>query len=247
MANFVRSLGAQQEELEGDGAEPVKYRPVLTVEDGKDSQKFREVILLLAPYFNNNPRRLKQFVNAFRLRAHIANSTGLFRQSEDKGFGNLTIPQLGKFVALTLMWPELVRYLQANDQLLDALLDNQEPGSDVQKRWMEEDKFMEVLEAAPEEGDLSEYAMKRLNINLLIESSPEASPASSPASPPVTSQATSPASSSSVVTDDSAFEAPKSAPEPSFGQSRKASPKKAAANKSGTSPKPRAKAAPKRK
>ncbi|HEY3456765.1 MAG TPA: response regulator [Bryobacteraceae bacterium] len=53
----------------------------------------------MSRFFDDNPRRLKQFVNIFRLRAFVAYETGVLRP------GRMTAEQLGKLVAMQLRWP----------------------------------------------------------------------------------------------------------------------------------------------
>ncbi len=83
-----------------------------------DSEAVEEVALMVAPALENNPRRLKQFVNLFRLRAHIASETGAFDEVEGR---TLTFPQLGKFVAISLAWPGLLTDLAEKPSLLPDL------------------------------------------------------------------------------------------------------------------------------
>ncbi|HYO57450.1 hypothetical protein, partial [Archangium sp.] len=65
-----------------------------------DSPEVREVMKRVAPALEFNLRRLKQFLNVFRLSIYIANHTGLF----DAGHA-LTLSQLGKFVAESYTGP----------------------------------------------------------------------------------------------------------------------------------------------
>lgn len=88
----------------------------IAVELSNDSDRVREIASAIAGTFNFNPRRLKQFVNLFRLQAFIADRTGLFRGSEP-----LTFEQLGKFVALGLRWPLLMSELARSPSLLGEL------------------------------------------------------------------------------------------------------------------------------
>jgi len=81
-----------------------------------DSATVRKIVLTVAPVLSNNPRRLKQFVNLFRLRTFIAAETGLF-----DGDNGLTLQQLGKFVAANLRWPLLLLDLEREPGLLDSL------------------------------------------------------------------------------------------------------------------------------
>jgi hypothetical protein len=77
-------------------------------------ERIFEVTRTVSIAFVRNPRRIKQFVNIFRLRAYIAEQTGLLAQPgvDTTGF---TLQQLGKFTALMMGWP-----LLAYDILGDA-------------------------------------------------------------------------------------------------------------------------------
>lgn len=90
-------------------------RYFIDIVEGQDSPRFRKIVKIVAPAFDDNPRRLKQFINLLRLRAHIAGETGLFT--------GLTLEQLGKFIAITLRWPRFVRYCELNPQILSELHD----------------------------------------------------------------------------------------------------------------------------
>jgi WD40 repeat protein len=88
----------------------------------KDSTTVRNIVQMVAPTLDYNPRRVKQFINMFRLKALIAAETGLFdapkSASKDKG---LTLQQLGKFVAVSLKWPRLLADLDDDNGLLAEL------------------------------------------------------------------------------------------------------------------------------
>lgn len=103
MERFFRSLSG---DIGDTGpAEPVPTEPeqeAFSLALKNDSQRVRLIGLAMAPAFDYNPRRLKQFLNLFRLQAFIAFRTGLFR-----GENALTLEQLGKFVTLSLRWPLL--------------------------------------------------------------------------------------------------------------------------------------------
>ncbi|MFM7438189.1 MAG: hypothetical protein ACKO2V_06220, partial [Snowella sp.] len=77
---------------------------------------------MVAPLFDYNPRRIKQFLNLFRLKVYIAYLTGLFDQIEE-GEGKviqepLTVFQLAKFTAISLKYPLLLLDLELDKQLL---------------------------------------------------------------------------------------------------------------------------------
>ena len=78
------------------------------------------VVLWVARAMEFNPRRLKQFLNVFRLQAKlVSNSPQITVTSEEaSGDGTITPQQLGKFLAVTLQWPRLLPELAANPRLL---------------------------------------------------------------------------------------------------------------------------------
>ena len=87
-----------------------------------DSDTIQTVALRLMPAFDNNPRRLKQFLGLNRLRIYIAKVTGMFAipkgESADRA---LSLPQLGKFTALELGWPDLLREADLDTELFGRL------------------------------------------------------------------------------------------------------------------------------
>jgi len=113
-----------------------------------DSATVRGVVLSIAPVLGNNPRRMKQFVNLFRLRTFIAAETGLF-----DGDDGLTLKQLGKFVALNLRWPLLLADLERDPRMLDSLTKVAVGASVPDKisgavtRWMSDPILLELLKS----------------------------------------------------------------------------------------------------
>jgi len=85
-----------------------------------DDENFRRIVQMVSPYLKYNPRRVKQFVNLFRLRYVTAMSTNLFELEDGK---RLTFAQLGKFVGIGLGWPLFIKDLERNYNLLEELVD----------------------------------------------------------------------------------------------------------------------------
>lgn len=178
---FIDSLSGVKPEDEDLRTRPVSYKPVLVVNDGEDTKDFREVTILLSKFFEYNPRKLKQYVNAFRLKAHIANSTGLFNSSDDTGISYLTIPQLGKFMALTTLWPSLVDSLINEPNLFKKILKNDVVsntlGTDRKdpevEEWKENTAFMEVLKLKSDNNtnNSMDYSMQNVDVRNLIQTS----------------------------------------------------------------------------
>ena len=83
----------------------------LQIEAGAESESVRELVEMVAPLFGNNPRRIKQFLNVFRLQVYIAQETGLFRDLGSPAT-NLTLPKLAKVTAVFLRYPVLASRLR---------------------------------------------------------------------------------------------------------------------------------------
>lgn len=119
---LLDSLGSQARESSGKAEKSERIDSGLLVKLSADSIYVRDVVKMVAPALDYNPRRLKQFLNLFRLRALLASQTGLFGSSRnERRFNPLTLDQLGKLVAISLRWPLLFVDLEDNRDLLRDL------------------------------------------------------------------------------------------------------------------------------
>ena len=148
-----------------------------------DSQTIRDIALMVAPALDNNPRRLKQFINLFRLRALIADETGIFDALGDSSVEEgLALQQLGKFVVISLKWPLLLVELEANPTLLNEL-QQIAFGRNIDKQnflyWTNQEKLMDLLrsgclndDGTPNSEKELYCSLSNLNINKLLQVSP---------------------------------------------------------------------------
>ncbi|PHM10873.1 GUN4 domain-containing protein [Nostoc sp. 'Peltigera malacea cyanobiont' DB3992] len=160
----------------------------------EDSQKVRDIVLMVAPALDYNPRRLKQFINLFRLKTYIASNTGLFdeivEESEDASINQiLTLEQLGKFTAINVKWPRLLVDLDVDRQLLRNLQKGAlnhtadfdfSQCNEITKYWGGKPKLMELLSYPP--GKLlrypdkiyteEKYSLEKVNVGKLLQVSP---------------------------------------------------------------------------
>jgi KAP-like P-loop domain-containing protein len=106
----------------GTGAEAIAQEErveYLRIRVEKDSDQILTIAAMVSAIFENNPRRLKQFINTFRLSLFLASSQGLLDKKE--GVSSVTPEQLGKFVAIMLRFPDLRSALSRNVNLLAEL------------------------------------------------------------------------------------------------------------------------------
>jgi hypothetical protein len=154
---------------------------------GKDSDAVRRAALMVAPVLDYNPRRIKQFVNLFRLKAYIADALGLL--SDEKERPPVTLEQLAKFVAAGLAWAPLLATLDEHPKLLAHLAEVAEGKLEeskldfVERCWWEEPKLQSLLRFGcfAQEGDpLAEgwrYSLAEVDMEKLLRVCPQVSPA----------------------------------------------------------------------
>ena len=159
----------------------------IKVDVTKDSTT-REIALMVSCALYYNPRRIKQFINLFRLKALIAASTGLFDsvQSEDFNKQHLTLEQLGKFTAIILKWPRLLVDLDADHALMKKLQNyalsvspNFDDYDSNTKYWGGDAKLVELLRYSDKQETQDskitideKYSLEGIDIGKLLQVSP---------------------------------------------------------------------------
>ena len=181
-----KTVGVKQnieEDLEEEKVREQR-RETLRLKLAGDSPKIREIVLMVAPVFDYNPRRVKQFINLFRLRVYIASETGLFDILESETqFNRLTLEQLGKYVAITMDWPSLIADLSQDTDLLKKLFGTSEKESeresDYDQRWFKDERLMSLVEYVPDKKrdkgeslEWTQYSLLYVDVKKLLEISP---------------------------------------------------------------------------
>jgi hypothetical protein len=128
---------------------PAAPAATFDVRKGYDPSEFEDVVESVARLFNFNPRRLKQFVNVFRLRLMIALVTGVVTPAQGEGGGPspvnlLTIHIVGLLSAILMRWPQLTNDLMDRPTLIEELLDD-ESQDDIVAKWRGEAELLELL------------------------------------------------------------------------------------------------------
>ena len=158
-------------------AAEVQVRRERELQFGGDSDKVRAVASMFAKTLGRNPRRLKQFLNLFRLQAYIANEIGLFDPG-GRSRPSLTLEQLGKFVAISLRWPALLAQFAEDAKLLERLegfaIEKPLPDRELterESRWLNEPQLLALLRFGAEQERegflLSDYTVSSPTIRRL--------------------------------------------------------------------------------
>jgi len=124
----------------------------------KDSETSKLILEMVAPVLDNNPRRIKQFINQFCFQRTLGKRTELFSYKEGTVPENMwNCKKLAKFVAISIRWPYLIFDLSSNTTLLNQLqqhalnLKNEDNAPNLgQKRhekWINNERLIEFLRA----------------------------------------------------------------------------------------------------
>ena len=145
-----------------------------------DSEIVHNIVLMVAPIFDFNPRRIKQFINLFRLRAYIAGVTGLLEIVEgETKVACLTLEQLGKFVAISMNWPSVIDHLHQTPDLFQILSQVSEKEikneSEYEQELFKNKKLMDLVNYFPDKTEFIKgaiYNLLYIDTKKLLEISP---------------------------------------------------------------------------
>jgi formylglycine-generating enzyme required for sulfatase activity len=166
-----------------------KSNVVRVIDCYEDINISKKVIEMIAPAMDNNPRRIKQFINLFRFQKFIGEKTGLFdyiESTDPKQRWNCK--KLAKYVAISINWPSLVSALSLNIKLLEQLQDYcLDQGHQSQKKvigldkWIKDERLITLLNRGCWEGNdisknVDQYTLSGLDFSKLLEISPIVTP-----------------------------------------------------------------------
>lgn len=140
----------------------------------KDDDTFHSIVLMVSKAFDYNPRKVKQFVNIFRLRAATGAAIKLFERE-------VTYQQLGKCVAIRLQWPLFMRAVEREPALFETVVMVAENGKNenadkVVKYWCDKEQLVGLIKVGccDEEGkkkpeeERTRFSLKRIDIERLL-------------------------------------------------------------------------------
>jgi len=192
---FLQSLARNPTDARGDETQKQaeqairrERRKKVEVRSRADSDEVKQLVMLVASALDWNPRRIKQFMNDFRLQAYIASDLGLLdlveTDEEVAASAKITLEQLGKFVAMTLTWPDLVMDLIGFPGLLTAIYkiepdgsqaigeDLREPQRNLVKRWSQQSALIDLLLANCGLDFDSKYSLANTDLRVLLNIAP---------------------------------------------------------------------------
>lgn len=104
---------AESQDLPGEAVTEARHQVFAKSFD--DSEEVRSAIHAVAAYLSLNPRKIKRFMNVFRLQAFIANRQGLLEG------GMVQLGSLATWTTIALRWPAMIDALNTDRDFVRAL------------------------------------------------------------------------------------------------------------------------------
>jgi hypothetical protein len=116
----------------------------------ENSDDVRHSIYGAVPYLGSNPRKIKRFINLFRLMALIANRRGLLDRKI------IRLDSLAKWVVITMRWPQMIEILASDQDFVHNLRTRASPKDPyisriIEKSAIDAKDFLELMKDINEE------------------------------------------------------------------------------------------------
>jgi len=156
--------------------------PGILFETKADSELVREIVRMVSPAFDFNPRRIKQFINCFRVHAIIASQIGMFAEKPKSDKSNqrrrLSPQHLGKLIAICLRWPRLLDHIAENSDFLDNFpCDGSEPSNNKPitplEYWSRDQRLSELILYCADKTPEDLYSMKGVDVSRFLVVAPQ--------------------------------------------------------------------------
>lgn len=127
----AETVQSSRPDIEDKLLEEAKQRAFTKTFD--DSEDVKDAIHEAALYLGFNPRKIKRFINVFRLQALIANRRGLIET------GTIKLRLLAKWITIVTRWPDLVEAMLIDQNFLKSL---KEAYLTSEELYQSDDKFL---------------------------------------------------------------------------------------------------------
>lgn len=96
-------------------------------------------------YLESNPRKIKRFINLFKLQSFIANRRGLLNEDE------IQLDLLAKWAVISLQWPELIQSIIFDKEFMSHFKDDKLPAYFFSKNIQYPYDLIEILKLFPKD------------------------------------------------------------------------------------------------
>lgn len=130
-----------------------------------------QIVDMVVPALGSNPRQVKRFMNLYQLRAVLAHIEGVLEVGDSPSSDKVTLPQLAKFVIISIQWPQLISKIYNDPTALDRLLDWKEgKEEDITgiEPWVSDPDLLDLLNY----GESEDYDLRRIDLGKLMKISP---------------------------------------------------------------------------
>jgi hypothetical protein len=130
---------------------------------------------MVGPALGFNPRRLKQFVNCYRLYAALTKSLAVFREEQQFQEGEGLTPQkLVKLIAINLRWPLFLVQAVANPSLLNSVAERESGVKETY--WSRRTTLVDLLKHGLPASDGMEWQLLPKDIDIFFRIAPSLAP-----------------------------------------------------------------------
>ncbi len=130
-----------------------------------------EIVDMVVPALGSNPRQVKRFMNLYQLRAVLAHVEGVLELGDSISPNKITLPQLAKFVIISIQWPQLISKIYNDPTALDRLIAwREEKEGDIEglEQWASDPELLDLLDY----GESERYDLRTVNVGSLMKISP---------------------------------------------------------------------------
>jgi hypothetical protein len=153
-ARAVQSRVGQTESGISEGAVR-EARVELRARSFGDSDEVRKAVAEAVPYLEYNPRKVKRFINLFKLQALIANRRGLIDD------GTIQFERLSKWIIISTRWPAVVEAAMSDPAFINRLVEAHD--TDEELRALDDEAAREQLSRSRQDPLLADPRIRVLH------------------------------------------------------------------------------------